>query len=72
MLFATMSATFYAALLKPVALLLFLGALLCVRYAIIWWMPEGKLKRFLLIDVSSPDSRRDHRPRQGGVRKLLQ
>jgi hypothetical protein len=35
-------------MLKPVFLGLFLGFALFFRYAVIWWMPEGKLKRWLL------------------------
>ena len=37
-----------ALLLKPFVLLAFLGLLLVVRYAVIWWVPEGRLKRLLL------------------------
>lgn len=40
-----------ALLLKPFALFAFLALLLCVRYAIIKWMPECRLKRLLLIRV---------------------
>lgn len=44
-------ATFLAALLRPFVLLAILGALLLVRYCVIWWMPECKLKRILLLKV---------------------
>jgi hypothetical protein len=37
-----------ALMLKPLVLFLGLGVLLCVRYAVIWWFPEGKIKRLLL------------------------
>jgi hypothetical protein len=37
-----------AMLLKPFALFAFLGLLVCVRYAVIWWFPECWLKRLLL------------------------
>lgn len=39
---------FLANLLKPLVLLLGLGFLLLCRYMVIWWMPEGRVKRFLL------------------------
>jgi len=38
--------------LRGPALLLILGALLCIRYAVIWLMPDCKLKRLLLTRVS--------------------
>jgi len=40
---------FWIAALRPF-LLFFVLACIClpVRYAVIWWMPEGKLKRLLL------------------------
>jgi hypothetical protein len=44
-------ATFLAALLRPFALLLILGALLAVRHAVMRWMPPGWLKRLLLRKV---------------------
>jgi len=37
-----------AMVLKPFALFLLLALLLCVRYAVIWWVPECALKRLLL------------------------
>lgn len=37
-----------AMFLKPFALFAFLGLLLLARYAVIWWMPAGRLKRLLL------------------------
>ena len=40
-----------AALIKPFALLAFLGLLLCIRYAAIWFLPEGRVKRLLLLRV---------------------
>lgn len=40
-----------AMLLKPFALFLFLALLLCARYAVIWWMPECRLKRLLLLRI---------------------
>ncbi len=40
-----------AMLLKPFVLLAFLTALLCVRFAIIKFMPECKFKRILLTRV---------------------
>lgn len=42
---------FWAAALKPIFLLLALGFLLAVRYAVIRYMPEGRLKRILLLEV---------------------
>ena len=44
---------------KPFAALLLFGVIcLSARYAVIWFIPEGKLKRFLLIDASgNPKSR---------------
>lgn len=41
----------WAIILKPFILLTALGLLLCVRYAVIWWVPEGRLKRLLLRKV---------------------
>ena len=46
-----------AMLLRPFVLLAILGSLLCVRYAIIWWFPEGKVKRLLLYRVSEERKR---------------
>lgn len=40
-----------AAAIKPFALLAICTALAAVRYGIIKWMPESKLKRLLLKDV---------------------
>jgi hypothetical protein len=42
-----------AAFFKPLAFLIVLG-LIClpVRYAVIKWFPEGKIKRLLLFKVS--------------------
>jgi hypothetical protein len=40
--------TFIALLIKPFAALIFFGALLCVRFAVIRWWPESRLKRYLL------------------------
>ena len=40
-----------ALFLKPFVLLGFLGALLLVRYLVIWLCPEGRLKRLLLLRV---------------------
>lgn len=37
-----------AMVLKPFALFLILALLLCARYAVIWWFPEGRIKRLLL------------------------
>lgn len=37
-----------AMFLKPFVLLAFLALLLCVRYAVIWWCPDGWFKRLLL------------------------
>ena len=51
---------FLSALLKPFVLLAVLGFLLCIRYAVIWWWPEGKVKRFLLQRVGDTDQRRGH------------
>ncbi len=44
-------AIFLAALLKPIALLAILGALLAVRHAVIQWMPDSRLKRLLLKQI---------------------
>lgn len=68
-------ATYLAILLKPIILLLFLGVLLFVRYAVIWWVPEGKLKRLLLLRVERTDTPTDQgrtptRPKHEG-KKLL-
>lgn len=40
-----------AMFLKPFALVAFLGALLCVRYAVIKWFPKCWLKDLLLTKV---------------------
>jgi len=40
-----------AQLLKPFALLVILGGLLFCRHLVIWYWPEGKLKRLLLLRV---------------------
>ena len=40
-----------ALILRLFALLAFLTCLLFIRYFVIWYMPECKLKRILLIDV---------------------
>jgi hypothetical protein len=40
-----------AMFLKPFMLFGFLVALLCVRFAVIRWFPEGRIKRFLLSPV---------------------
>ncbi len=37
--------------LRPFVFLASLAALLFICYLIIWYMPEGTLKRILLIDV---------------------
>ena len=43
-----------ALLLRPLALFLILGCvLLPIRYAVIWWFPEGRIKRFLLLRVDA-------------------
>jgi len=42
---------FLAQLLKPFALLAILGGLLLCRYLVIWYWPEGRLKRLLLLRV---------------------
>ena len=38
-------------LLRPFALLAILGGLLCVRFAVARWWPDGRLKRLLLLRV---------------------
>ena len=40
-----------AILIKPFALLGFLTFFLLVRYLVIWFCPEGRVKRFLLFRV---------------------
>ena len=45
------STTAIAMALKPFALLAVLTALAAVRYAVIKWMPESRVKRILLKDV---------------------
>ena len=40
---------FWAKLLQPFVLLVFLGFLLLIRYLVIWFLPDSKLKRFLLL-----------------------
>lgn len=41
-----------AVLLRPfAAFLLFACILLPVRYAVIWYLPESRLKRFLLLPI---------------------
>jgi len=37
--------------LKPLVLFAFLALLLCVRYAVIWWVPDCWFKRLLLARV---------------------
>lgn len=39
----------WAMLIKPFALLAVLGLLVCIRYGIIKYMPDGRLKRLFLI-----------------------
>jgi hypothetical protein len=39
---------FWAYILKPFALLAILSVLLIVRYLVIWFLPESRLKRILL------------------------
>ena len=43
--------TWLAVLIKPFVALFFLTALAFVRWSVIRWMPDSKLKRFLLRDV---------------------
>ena len=45
-------ALFLSALLKPFVLLAFLGGLLAVRWTLQRWLPEGRLKRALLFDLT--------------------
>lgn len=42
---------FWAAALKPIFLLLALGFLLAVRHAVIRYLPEGRIKRVLLLEI---------------------
>lgn len=42
---------FLAAALRPLGLLLLLGALLAVRMAVIRWVPDCRLKRLLLLEL---------------------
>ena len=42
---------FFAYLLKPFILLAALGSLLVVRYLVIWFMPDCRLKQILLLRV---------------------
>lgn len=42
---------FFAYLLKPFVLLAALGLLLLIRYLVIWFMPDCKLKRIFLLRV---------------------
>lgn len=44
--------------IKPFVLLVMLGFLLCIRFAVIKYVPEGRLKRLLLIRLNKPRSRR--------------
>jgi hypothetical protein len=45
-------ATFLAALLRPLVLFIVLACILLpIRYAVIRFMPEGRLKRILLLRV---------------------
>lgn len=46
-----------AMLIKPFALLLVLGVLVCIRYGIIKYMPDGWLKRLFLIRLDKPRDR---------------
>lgn len=44
--------------IKPFVLLAMLGFLLSIRFAVIKYFPEGRLKRFLLIRLNKPRSGR--------------
>lgn len=47
-----------AMLLRPIALFILLACILLpIRFAVIKWMPEGKLKRILLTDMRVPETR---------------
>lgn len=52
---------FIATALKPVVLLIVLTALLVVRYCVIWFFPEGKIKRLLLLDIDRTGKRKTGR-----------
>jgi hypothetical protein len=47
-----------AMLIKPFAVFAVLAALLCVRYAVIKYLPSGRLKRLLLIRLDKAGRRR--------------
>jgi len=49
---------FWAILLKPFAFLAFAAFFLGIRFAVIKYMPEGKLKRLFLIRVNQRWHRR--------------
>lgn len=44
--------------IKPFVLLAMLGFLLCIRFAVIKYFPEGRLKRLLLVRLNKPRSGR--------------
>jgi hypothetical protein len=51
--------------LRPILVFLVLACLcLPARFAVIWWMPEGKLKRFLLLDIRARANRKPSANRQ--------
>ena len=59
---------FLAQVLKPFALLAILGGLLLCRYLVIWYWPEGRLKRLLLLRVDyagQAERRRSRNDAQG-------
>lgn len=51
--------TALALLFKPIAALLFFGFLLCCRFAVIKWFPEGRIKQTLLMRVHRTGDERD-------------
>lgn len=53
-----------AQVLKPFALLLILGGLLLCRFLVIWYWPEGRIKRLLLLRVDYAGQAERRRSRQ--------
>ncbi len=55
---------FLAQLLKPFVLLAILGGLLLCRYLVIWFLPNSRLKRLLLLRVDYAGQAERRRSRQ--------
>jgi hypothetical protein len=51
--------------LRPILVFVVLACIcLPARFAVIWWLPDGKLKRFLLLDIRAHSNRKPPANRQ--------